>query len=180
MTDEGLILDIDLSGIDETKANVEGYPADLQRELGIAMEQSLQLLETAVKERTPRNTGLLADNINHQIISPFPDLVGSVGSSPITPYAPVIEYGRKPGTMPPVDAIKLWVVRKLGISGKEADSAAWGIAKNIAKRGFSPSGDVGPTGAKMFREGLEVSTPHINILFDGAVARATARANDQA
>lgn len=181
MTNEGLILDIDLSGIDETKANVVGYPAALSRELNVAMASSLSLLKQAVADRTPVDTDKLRGGITSETISVFPDLVGSVSSGDI-PYAPVIEYGRKPGKFPPVDVIKKWVIRVLQVPDEEVDSVAFLVGRSIAKHGFAPKpkGAVGPTGAKMFREGLEASTPHINTLFEGAVARATAKANDQA
>ena len=176
MTD-GLVLDIDLSDINEAVADLETFPLDLSRELTLAMNLSLEFVKGQVAVRTPVNAGTLRDSLNHQIVSPFPNLVGAVGS-PLQ-YAETIEKGRRPGSkMPPVDAIALWAVRKLGLSPEEAEGAAWAIAKHIAKHGFSPRGEVGPTGKKMFKEGYEAATPHVNQLFDSAVARATARAND--
>jgi enoyl-CoA hydratase/carnithine racemase len=50
-------------------------------------------------------------------------------------YGLPVEFGRKAGRMPPVDAIRLWVVRKLQITGDEADKAAWAIARHIGARG---------------------------------------------
>ncbi len=177
---DDLILDIDLTGLDETIASVDGFPADLGRELTLAMKSSLSYLHGAVVSRTPVFMGHLSESINYQIISPFPNLVGSVGA-PASPYLLAIEHGRKPGKMPPVEAIKFWVHRQkyFDVPEEEEESVAWAIAKNIAKRGFSPKGNVGPTGAKMFQEGLEASEPHINTLFANAVGRATARANGQ-
>ena len=170
MTAEGLVLDIDLRGVEETTANIKGFPNLLSQELNIAMELSLQLLERQVSTRAPKNFGTLRSSINHQIISQFPNLVGSVGTP--KEYGIVMEYGSKPykeGRMPPVDAIRIWAVRKLGLSGDEADSAAWAIAKHIAKHGIE--------GLHYFKEGFEASEPHINQLFNSAVGRATARAN---
>lgn len=174
---QDLQLDIALEGMEDVIADVDEFPQSVGRELSVAMEKSLDLLKGQVKVRTPVNTGKLADAINHGITSQFPNLVGFVGAPPGVPYAIVIEKGRKPGTMPPVDAIALWAVRKLGLSPEEAESAAWGIAKNIQKRGFSPKFKVGPTGAKMFEKGLEASEPHINQLFNNAIARSVARFN---
>jgi len=55
-------------------------------------------------------------------------------------YAENIEYGRMPGSMPPVDSLITWVKRKLGITNsKEARGIAWAIAKSIKKRGIDPS-----------------------------------------
>jgi len=47
-------------------------------------------------------------------------------------YALPVELGRR-AKMPPVAPIQLWVERKLGLSGDEAERAAWGIAKKKAK-----------------------------------------------
>ena len=55
------------------------------------------------------------------------------------PYAESIEFGRTPGTMPPVSAIQGWVTRKLGIRDpKRANSIAWAISQNIKKHGQEP------------------------------------------
>ena len=46
------------------------------------------------------------------------------------------EYGRSPGTLPPVDSIKKWIKAK-GIQPKDGkvDSLAWAIAMKIKKSG---------------------------------------------
>ena len=173
---QDLILDINLSGLQDVTDDIERFPQSVSRELTVAMEAALQLVEGQVKARTPVNTSKLADSINHQIVSPFPNLVGSVGTP--QPYGIVIEKGRKPGARrPPVDAIRAWVVRKLGLAGEEADSAAEAIAWHIHHHGFSEKGDVGPRGARMFEEGLKASAPHINTLFESAIARSVQRFN---
>lgn len=52
-------------------------------------------------------------------------------------YADDIEFGRIPGSMPPVDALVPWVRRKLGVSNeKEARRVAFAIALSIKKRGI--------------------------------------------
>jgi len=168
MTD-GLVLDIDLTGLEAAVAELESFPALLGRELTTAMESSLQTLEREVASRTPVNTGQLRSSIGHSIVSPFPDLVGQVGTP--KEYGIVMEYGRKPGSrMPPVDAIQYWVVRKLQLSADEAESAAWAIAKSIAKKGIE--------GRHMFEEGLKVAEPTIQKIFNNAAGRATAQVNE--
>jgi hypothetical protein len=56
-----------------------------------------------------------------------------------TPYADSIEYGRLPGSMPPVESIKGWVKRK-GIANDEKDinRISWAIAQDIKKNGTEP------------------------------------------
>lgn len=56
------------------------------------------------------------------------------------PYADSIEFGRFPGTMPPVEPLIDWVRRKLGVRNlKEARSTAWAVATAIKQRGLQPS-----------------------------------------
>lgn len=55
------------------------------------------------------------------------------------PWADSIEFGRLPGSMPPVEPIKGWVRRKLGIrEEKEVNKVAWAIAKDIETEGLMP------------------------------------------
>ena len=51
------------------------------------------------------------------------------------PYAVSVEYGREPGSMPPVQPIKKWLMRKFHMREKEAENTAWAIAKKIQKSG---------------------------------------------
>lgn len=54
-------------------------------------------------------------------------------------YAESVEFGRNPGSMPPVDPLVKWVRRKLGVRNlQEAQSIAWAISKSIKKRGIAP------------------------------------------
>ncbi len=57
------------------------------------------------------------------------------------PHAAVIEHGRRKGAkMPPDDAIRGWVRRKLGIgdSDPKQDRVVFAVRKAIAKRGLKP------------------------------------------
>lgn len=46
-----------------------------------------------------------------------------------------LEFGRSPGSMPPVNVIQGWVERKLGVSSDESRGVAFAIAKKIGKEG---------------------------------------------
>ena len=61
-------------------------------------------------------------------------------------YSPIVNFGRRPGKMPPIDAIADWVIRK-GLVAKargkakwdqrrEAVQIAWLIARKIAAKGI--------------------------------------------
>lgn len=55
------------------------------------------------------------------------------------PYSIIVEFGRQPGSMPPITVIQEWVRRKLGIQNpKKAESIAWAIAQSIKTNGIEP------------------------------------------
>ncbi len=51
-------------------------------------------------------------------------------------YAPNIEYGRKPGRMPPVQAIRQWLQKKFSLPYRQAKKLAYPVARKIAQRGI--------------------------------------------
>lgn len=51
-------------------------------------------------------------------------------------YAPIVEKGRRPGRRPPLEPIRLWVVRKLGVNQKNAREVAFLVARKIGRRGW--------------------------------------------
>jgi hypothetical protein len=164
-----LILDIDLSG--DAINDLMDYPQLVSYELTTAMNKSLLALERKVKDNIEEfsNTGQLRSSINHQIISPFPNLIGIVGTPLL--YGLVMEEGRAAGAPPPPHAaIKLWAVRKLQIAPNEADDAAEAIRWSIAHKGIK--------GREYFKKSLEASEPLINKLFDAAIARSVQRYNE--
>jgi len=80
-------------------------------------------------------------------------------------YAEPIEYGRRPGSMPPVAAIAEWVLSKpsFGVSDeKEALRIAYPIARAIARRGYKDH----PDGWKMFEEGLKAAEPRLEMILN--------------
>lgn len=110
------------------------------------MRQSLDTLEGLVAGNTPVGaTSALQSATTSEMWGTPSGLNGRV-FNPLKYDAPV-EYGRKPGKMPPVSDIKLWVVRKLGLTGKEADTAAFLIARAIGRRGTK--------GAFMFKKAYD-------------------------
>lgn len=60
----------------------------------------------------------------------------------LSPYAGVIEYGRRPGArMPPTypeDVIARWAQRKLGLPYKRAKAVSFVMRRAIARRGLAP------------------------------------------
>jgi hypothetical protein len=53
-----------------------------------------------------------------------------------SPAASIIEYGRRPGKMPPRDAIARWAQRRLGLKEDDAKGIAFVIGRAIKARGL--------------------------------------------
>ena len=121
------------------------YPAESQKARAGRMTEALLLLQREVKSKTPVGAGPihLRDTIFHKVNMGGTNITGIL-SSPLEYGAPV-EYGTKPH-FPPVGPLQHWVETKLGISGKEAKSVAYLIARAISRRGTK--------GAEMFGKGF--------------------------
>lgn len=101
-------------------------------------------IRAKVVERTPVNTGALRNSIQEEIEERDDEIIGRVATN--IEYAVPVEFGTKPH-FPPIDPLTYWARRKLGISGAEARSVAFRIARKIAQRGTE--------GYRMFEYGLE-------------------------
>lgn len=131
-------------------------PEVINREMLTAVQASLDAFEQAVVVETPVNTGHLRGSINSVVYGSPPDFFGVV-SSPIL-YASPVEYGRKPGRQPPVDAIAYWVRRKNLVPDDQVESVAYLIARHI--------GRYGTKGAHMFEKGFNNALPAVERLWD--------------
>jgi Bacteriophage HK97-gp10, putative tail-component len=85
------------------------YPQITETNLTRALTASLLMIEADAKRNVTQDTRRLAGSINHQIVGTYPNLVGRVG--PSLTYGRFVEFGRRPGRMPPVDALMGWVRR---------------------------------------------------------------------
>lgn len=121
---------------------------------------SLTLIEADAKRGAVRDTGRLGGSINYRIDGVYPTLVGRVG--PGVRYGSVVEFGRRAGArMPPVDALIGWVRRHWSPRGmttgpgrtrnaawrgrqSELRSAAFLLARSIARRGIQPQPFMAP------------------------------------
>lgn len=52
-------------------------------------------------------------------------------------YSEQLAKGREPGKLPPISALERWVTAKFGVTGPQATSMAWAVAKKIEKEGTS-------------------------------------------
>ena len=100
-------------------------------ELDLGINRLVRSETERIRLRVPRATGNLARSIQPKRNAPF-DYEINVGS----PYAYWADQGRRAGRMPPIDAIRYWLlVKGFGGRGEDINRKAWAIAKAIAKKG---------------------------------------------
>lgn len=153
---------IDTSDVTEVVTALFSTENALREGLQVTTNKAVGLYENAVAGFTPVNSGALRGSITTAVTGTPVSLHGEVVTDII--YGWPVEEGRRPGRMPPVDAIQLWVTRKLGIGGLEARRVAYVIARAIGRRGTK--------GAFMFKKGFEQMTPIVKRMFDDAITAA--------
>ncbi len=137
------VIETDLSDLEELSKR---FP-EASRDARVAkVTEAINLLEREVKINTPVGAGPinLRDTIHGKVGTSGKTVAGILGT-PVE-YGEPVELGTKPH-FPPVGPLTFWVEKKLGYSGKEAESIAFAIAKTISKRGTK--------GAKMFKKALD-------------------------
>lgn len=135
-------IEVDLKDLEKL---TKSYPEESQKARQGRMTEALLLLQREVKAKTPVGAGPihLRDTIFHKLSMGGTNIIGIL-SSPLE-YGIPVEYGTKPH-FPPAGPLQHWVETKLGISGKEAKSVAYLIARAISRRGTK--------GAQMFGQGF--------------------------
>ena len=115
------------------------------------------LLERAIKEQTPEGAGPihLRDTIFQKVQQSGVAVWGTVGTPAV--YGEPVEMGTRPH-FPPVAPIRFWVEKKLGYSGKEAQSVAFLIARAISRRGTKPR--------KMFHRGMDENRARVTAILE--------------
>jgi len=142
-------LKVDLRDLEQL---TKKYPEASRKARIAKLTEALLLLEREIIERTPRGAGPihLADTI-HSDVGVSGKKVWGITGTPVEHGEPV-ELGTRPH-FPPTGPIQHWVERKLGITGKEAASVAFLIARAISKRGTK--------GAHMFEGGFEAAEARV-------------------
>ena len=129
-----------VEGLDELLRKMDNLPAEVQRECFKAMQTaSLDIIADA-KSNLRVNGSVVTGNLRASgKVQKVDDKTLDVGffSSDVENkgYARYVEYGRKPGKMPPPDILEAWAYKKFRLSHKDARSAAWALARSIAKKG---------------------------------------------
>lgn len=136
MSDTGAIY---VEGLDELLRKMDRLPAEVQRECFKAMQRaSLDIIadaKTNLRVNGSVVTGNLRASGKVQKVDDKTLDVGFFSSDSDKGYASYVEYGRKPGKMPPPDILEAWAYKKFRLSHKEARSMVWALAHSIAKKG---------------------------------------------
>lgn len=127
-------MDLALGDLDALATAWRQAPKIVLEELTRFISAATAHLQGEVQQRTPTTHGTLRASIIGQVreLSGGLGVEGVVGTS--LAYAAAVELGTKPH-MPPVEPLVDWAQQKLGLRGKDAESAAWAIARTIAQRG---------------------------------------------
>ena len=136
MSDTGAIY---VEGLDELLRKMDRLPAEAQRECFKAMQSaSLDIIADA-KSNLRVNGSVVTGNLRASgKVQKVDDKTLDVGFFSLDSdkgYASYVEYGRKPGKMPPPNILEAWAYKKFRLSHKEARSMAWALARSIAKKG---------------------------------------------
>ena len=129
-----------VEGLDELLRKMDSLPAEVQRKCFKAMQSaSLDIIADA-KGNLRANGSVVTGNLRASgKVQKVDEKTLDVGffSSDVENkgYARYVEYGRKPGKMPPPDILAAWAYKKFRLSHKDARSAAWALARSIAKKG---------------------------------------------
>lgn len=128
------------------------YPEESGRARRGRLTEALLLLEAAVKAATPEGAGPIhiRDTVHSLVTQRGEAFWGLVGTPAI--YGEPLERGSKPH-FPPVAPIRFWVEKVLGKTGREAQSAAFCIARAISRRGTKPR--------QMFERGFETNEQRV-------------------
>ena len=131
---------------------VKWYPEASKAARIAKLTEALALLEREVVKRTPRGVGPihLADAMFTETKAVGEKVWGVLGN-PLQHGEPV-ELGTRPH-FPPIGPIRHWVEGRLKLSGKEAASAAFLIARAISRRGTK--------GAHMLEKGFAAAEDRV-------------------
>ena len=148
----GAMMYIDKASMKNLSVNFKAFQAEVLRSAIDGLKDfGLKIIAQAkanLKNNDSVASGLLR-NSGRVVVQPD----NTVDAGFYSNYAAFVEEGRKPGGMPPVDAIEQWVKRKgrkrnsglkaaAVFTGKSEDqlarSAAWAIAKTIKEHGTRP------------------------------------------
>jgi len=124
------------------KSNINTFDENMSRILAAtesAILEGMYLIERKVVEYFQKNninvTGYLRNSITSEVRREAYKIMGITGTN--IKYAIFVHQGTRPH-WPPVRPIKRWVIRKLGIRGKDVPKVTFLVRRKISKVGTKP------------------------------------------
>lgn len=131
------------SNLPEVAAAWDKAPQLMDQKLEQYLSRAAEEIARAARDAAPKAKLTLANSIKASKIANLHYRV-----SPSVNYAVYVEEGtrpHRPGSMPDSRRLLPWVKLKLRLQGKEANRAAFAIARAIGKRGTRPQPYMRPT-----------------------------------
>ena len=135
--------EMEFRGIQEQIRRLEHYDENAHKCLWYAMSQSVTLIESETRRPPPMGapvgvSGRLRNSMASNVVGGTgSQILGKVGSTLRgESYPATMEFGRKPGRMPPPKALERWVHLVLGVSTEDAPGVAFQVARKIGRRGI--------------------------------------------
>lgn len=150
---------IDLTEVKDLAEKYGRAPEILQRETLRTMHEAVGLTERTVVFYTPVGaTAQLRQSIEG-LVTETPDGVeGRVAATgPAMTYVDPVEFGSRPH-WPPVEPIRFWVLRKLGVPVDEVPGVAFLVSRKISR--------VGTPAFHMFEQGWLEAEPKVMSMFN--------------
>ena len=132
-------IELDATDIDRLERALERVDGIASRKVHARVELILEMLTNEAVDITHTKdligaTSAYVNGLQWDLSGRGLNLKGRVFSS--AGHSRYVEHGRGPGGFPPVDAIQLWVRRKLGVSSQEeVEAVAYLVGRAIAQRG---------------------------------------------
>lgn len=158
--------EIEIKGMDEQLRRLGQFEQVASRHLTTAMNQSVLTLVAEVRPLVPvgvsaRLRNSIASEVRNEGRLSIVGVVGSTLKDEV--YPAVMEFGRKPGRMPPPDALERWVHLKLRVPAEEARGVAFLVARKIGAHGIK--------GKFFMKHGWEKARPRVLHYFEQALER---------
>lgn len=128
---------------------LQKFPEHATEVFSDSMTVAMELIHGGTIERSPVDRGFFVSSLAPEVLTASPlQIIGR--ESAIAPHSPVIEgvdlqgnrveFGRRPGAkFPPVNALRSWVERRLGVPSDQSAQVAYLVGRAIVKRGIKPS-----------------------------------------
>lgn len=172
----GYQMDVDIVGLEAQIKKIDGFGPAFNRHLERGMHETTTMIASKIIPLVPVGvSSRLKNSIGSEVrVEGIGSVVGKVGSSlKDEEYPKVMEFGRRPGTMPPPEALVRWVHvkglagtysikthRRQGGKKRQGDedlAVAWQIARAIKARGIK--------GRFYMKQGLAKGKPGIPRIF---------------